>query len=50
MEKFTLEKYKQLLEDKVNQYYDQLDIENDIKELERMMNQKVDNGEQNPII
>jgi hypothetical protein len=49
MEKFTLEKYKQLLEDKVNQYYDQLDIENDIKELERMMNQKADDGKQNPV-
>ena len=49
MEKFTLEKYKQLLEDKVNQYYDQLDIENDIKELERMMNQKVNDGQQNPV-
>ena len=50
MDKFTLEKYKQLLADKVNQYYDQLDIESDIRELEKMMNQKVNDGQQNPII
>ena len=50
MEKFTLEKYEQLLTDKLNQYYDRIDLGNDITELEKMMNQKVDNGEQNPII
>jgi hypothetical protein len=50
MEKLTLKKLDQLVADKVNQYYDQLDVESDIRELERMMNQKVMNGQQNPII
>ena len=49
MEKLTLKKLDQLVADKVNIYYDQLDIENDIKELERMMNQKADDGKQNPV-
>ena len=50
MDKLTLKKLDQLVADKVNQYYDQLDVESDIRELERMMNQKVMNGQQNPII
>jgi hypothetical protein len=50
MDKLTIKKLDQLVADKVNQYYDQLDIESDIRELEKMMNQKVNNGQQNPII
>lgn len=37
-EKFTLKKYEQLINDKINKYFYALDMESDLRELDRLMN------------